>query len=66
MIQYYVFSVRIDVFSTGADIDIAKAIEALSLPTLQVPGYPNAKTEETAVNPGDVYIWQQDVAAVKK
>jgi hypothetical protein len=46
--------------------DIAKAIKALSLPTLQVPGYPKAKAGETAVDPGDVYIWQQDVAAVKK
>ncbi len=46
--------------------DIAKAIKAPSLPTLQVPGYPKAKAGETAVDPGDVYIWQQDVAAVKK
>ena len=52
-------------YKGGADIDIAKAIEALSLSTLQVPGYPNAKTGETAVNPGDIYIWQQDVAVVK-
>jgi hypothetical protein len=47
-------------------VDIAKAIKALSLPTLQVPWYPKAKAGETAVNPGDTYIWQQDVAAVKK
>jgi hypothetical protein len=46
--------------------NIAKAIKALSLPTLQVPGDPKAKAGETAVNPGDTYIWQQDVAAVKK
>jgi hypothetical protein len=46
--------------------DIAKAIRALSLPTLQVPGYPKAKAGETAVDPRDVYIWQQYVAAVKK
>jgi hypothetical protein len=46
--------------------DIAKAIKELSLPTLRVPGYPKAKAGETAVDPGDVYIWQQDVAAVKK
>jgi hypothetical protein len=46
--------------------DIAKAIKALSLPTLQVPGYPKAKNGETVVDPGDVYIWQQDVVAVKK
>jgi hypothetical protein len=36
--------------------DIAKAIKALSLPTLQVPGYPKAKAGETAVDPGDVYV----------
>jgi hypothetical protein len=38
--------------------DIAKAIKALSLPTLQVPGYPKAKAGETAVDSGDIYIWQ--------
>jgi hypothetical protein len=35
---------------------IAKAIKALSLPTLQVPGYSKAKAGETAVDPGDVYV----------
>ena len=44
--------------------DIAKAIKKLSLPTLQVLGYPKAKAGETIVYPGDVYIWQQDVVAV--
>ena len=48
----------------GGD-NFAKAIKALSLPTLQVPGYPKAKAGETAVDPGDVYIWQQDVVTVK-
>jgi len=52
------------VYKDGADI--AKAIKALSLPTLQVPGYPKAKAGETAIDPGDLYIWQQDIAAVKK
>jgi hypothetical protein len=42
--------------------DIAKAVKELSLPTLQVPEYPKAKAGETVVDPGDVYIWQQDVA----
>ena len=45
--------------------DIPKVIKALSLPTLQVPGYPKAKSGETVVDPRDVYIWQQDVASVK-
>jgi len=31
--------------------DIAKAIKDLSLPTLQVPGYPKAKAGETVVDP---------------
>jgi hypothetical protein len=51
-------------YNGGADIE--KAIKELSLPILQVPGYPKAKAEETVVDPGDVYIWQQDVAVVKK
>ncbi len=46
--------------------DIAKATKELSLPTLQIPGYPKAKAGETVVDPGDVYIWQQDIAAIKK
>jgi hypothetical protein len=46
--------------------NIVKAIKELILPTLQLPGYPQAKAGETAVDPGDVYIWQQDVEAVKK
>jgi hypothetical protein len=46
--------------------DIAKAIKALSLPFLQVPGYPKARAGETVVDPGDAYIWQQKVATVKK
>ena len=32
--------------------DIAKAIKELSLPTLQVPGYPTAKAEAAIVDPG--------------
>ncbi len=43
-----------------------KAIKELNLPTLQVPGYSKAKAGETVVDPRDVYIWQQDVAAIKK
>ncbi len=45
--------------------DIAKAIKELSLPSLQIPGLPQARTGETVVNPGDIYLWQQDAAAVK-
>ena len=46
--------------------DTAKAIKELSPPTLQVPGYPKEKAGETAVDSGEVYIWQQDVAVVIK
>ena len=46
--------------------DIAKAIKELRLPSLQIPGFPEARTGETVVNPGDIYLWQQDVAVVKK
>jgi len=45
---------------------MAKTIKALSLPTLQVPGYPKAKVGETAVDPRGIYIWQQAVTTVKK
>ncbi len=43
-----------------------KAIKELSLPTLQVPGYPTAKAGATIVDPGEMFLWQQDIAAVKK
>ncbi len=46
--------------------DIAKAFKKLSLPTLHVPGYPKAKAGATAVDPGDIYLWQQDFIVVKK
>jgi hypothetical protein len=46
--------------------DIAKAIKELSLPTLKVPGYPTAKAGATIVDIGEIFLWQQDVAAVKK
>ena len=48
------------------EANITNAIKELSLPTLQVPGFPKAKTGETVVNPGDIYLWQQDAAMVKK
>ncbi len=48
------------------EANITNAIKELSLPTLQVPGFPKAKTGETVVNPGDIYLWQQDAATVKK
>ncbi len=38
----------------------------MSLPSLQIPGFPKARTGETDVDPGDICPWQQDAAAVKK
>ncbi len=46
--------------------DIAKVIKELSLPTLQVPGYLTAKARATIVDLGEIFLWQQDVAVVKK
>jgi hypothetical protein len=46
--------------------DIAKAIRELSLPTLEIPGYPTIKAGATADDAGEVFFWRQDVNAVKK
>ncbi len=46
--------------------NIAKAIKELSLPTLRVPGNTTAKAGATVVNPGEIFLWQQDVADMKK
>ena len=43
-----------------------RQFKELSLPSLQVPGFPKARTRETVVGPGDIYLWQQDAAMVKK
>ncbi len=45
---------------------IANAIKELNLPTLRVPGYPTAKAGATVVDPREIFLWQQDIAAVKK
>jgi hypothetical protein len=37
--------------------DIANAIKELSLPTLQVPGYPTAKAGVTVVDPREIFLW---------
>ena len=46
--------------------NIVKAIKELSLPSLKIPGFPKARTGETIADPGDIYLWQPDAAAVKK
>jgi hypothetical protein len=38
----------------------------LSLPSLQIPEFPKARTWEIVVDHGDIYLWQQDAAVVKK
>ncbi len=46
--------------------EITKAVKELKLPTILIPGYPTAKAGATAVDPGDVFLWQQDVQEAKK
>ena len=38
----------------------------MSLPSLQIPGFPKARIRETVFFLGDIYLWQQDAVAVKK
>ncbi len=45
--------------------EIAKAIRDMSLPTITIPAYPTV-TGAAAVDPGDVFLWQQDVTEAKK
>ena len=45
--------------------EIAKAIRDMSLPTITIPAYPTA-AGAAAVDPGDVFLWQQDVTEAKK
>jgi hypothetical protein len=47
-------------------LEITKAVKELKLPTILITGYPTAKAGDTIVNPGDVFLWQQDVQEVKK
>ncbi len=44
---------------------IAKAIKELSLPTILITNYPTANLGGN-VNPGDMFMWQQDVQVAKK
>ena len=46
--------------------EIAKAVKELKLPTISIPGYPTAKAGATTVNPGDIFLWQQDIQEAKK
>jgi hypothetical protein len=44
---------------------IAKAIKELSLSTILIPNYPTADSGGN-VDPGDVFLWQEDVQEAKK
>jgi hypothetical protein len=38
----------------------------LSLPTIAIPEYPRPSSTTAAINPGEVFLWQQDVTKAKK
>jgi hypothetical protein len=40
--------------------EIAKAIREMSLPTIVIPKYPQVGSS-VIVDPGEVFLWQQDV-----
>ncbi len=46
--------------------EIAKAIRDLSLPANDVPEHPRPSLTSAAINPGQVFLWQQDVTKAKK
>jgi len=46
--------------------EIAKAIRDLSLPTIVIPTYPTPATAGDPIDPGEVFLWQQDVTEAKK
>ncbi len=46
--------------------EIAKAIRDLSLPTIAIPEYPRQFLMTAAIDPGEVFLWQQDVTEAKK
>jgi hypothetical protein len=45
---------------------ITKAIRDLSLPTIAIPEYPRPSSMTAADDPGEVFLWQQDVTKAKK
>ena len=46
--------------------EIAKAIRDMSLPTIVIPAYPTPATAGDPIDPGEVFLWQQDVTEAKK
>ena len=43
-----------------------KAIRDMSLPTITIPAYPTPSASGSPINPGEVFLWQQDVTEAKK
>jgi hypothetical protein len=46
--------------------EIAKAMRDLSLPMVTIPEYPRPSSMTAAINPGEVFLWQQGVIEAKK
>jgi hypothetical protein len=46
--------------------EIAKAIRDLSLPPIAIPEYLRPSLTTATINPGEVFLWQQDVTEAKK
>jgi hypothetical protein len=46
--------------------EITKAIRDLSLPMIAILEYPRPSSTTAAINPGEVFLWQQDVTKAKK
>jgi hypothetical protein len=46
--------------------EVAKAIRDLSLSTIGIPEYPRPSSTTAAINPGVVFLWQQDITKAKK
>ncbi len=38
----------------------------MSLPTIAIPEYPRPSSTTAAIDPGEVFLWQQDVTEAKK
>ncbi len=45
---------------------IAKAIRDMSLPKIGILAYPTLSTSGSPIDPGEVFLWQQDVTKAKK
>ncbi len=45
--------------------EIAKAIRDLCLPTIVIPEYPRPSLMTAVINPGEVFLWKQDITKAK-